>query len=70
MLIVSLKPESEDDTVHVETASGDVTIRIVSARNGRVRVGVSCPPDVMVCRAKVRRKINQSMLDAVRDGVE
>lgn len=62
MLIVSLKPESDDDTVHVETASGDVTIRIVSARNGRVRVGVTCPPDVLVHRAKVRRKISESLL--------
>lgn len=70
MLSVSLKSESDDDTVFIESASGDIQIKVVSTRRGKVQLAISCPRDVLVHRAKVRRKINQSMLDAVRDGVE
>lgn len=54
-LVVSLTPNSDDDTVFLETASGEIRVSVIATKGQRIRLAIECPRDVPVHRAKVRR---------------
>ena len=54
-LVVSLTPHSDDDTVFLETASGEIRVSVIETKGQRIRLAIDCPRDVPVHRAKVRR---------------
>jgi len=54
-LVVSLVADSDDDTIFLETSSGEIKVSVIQSKGGKVRLLVDCPRDVPVHRAKVRR---------------
>lgn len=53
MLIVSLKPESDDDAVFLDTRSGRIKLRVLECRSSKVQISIECEDEVEVNRAKV-----------------
>lgn len=60
MLVVSLKPKSDDDVIFFDTRSGRIKVRVLQCRGSKVQIAIECRAEVAVNRAKVLARRAQS----------